>query len=157
MPILKRLEEFLKKNSAAFKVVSHQEAFTAQEVAAAMHVHGRELAKAVMLKVNGKYVMAVLPAHLKVDIEKLKSVLKEKNLRLATEDEFKKLFPDCEPGAEPPFGNLYNIDTLVDESLTRDEHIFFNAGNHYEAVDMVYSDYVKLVKPRVAEFAKYLH
>ncbi len=152
-----RLEEYLKRNSINYKVVAHPEAFTALEIAAMMHVPGKELAKVVMMKAGGRFIMTVLPASWRVDFIKLKEVLHEKDLRLATEDEFKTLFPDCEAGAEPPFGNLYNIDTLVDKSLIEDEHIFFNAGNHHEAVDMSYSDYANLVKPKVAEFAMHLH
>jgi Ala-tRNA(Pro) deacylase len=152
-----RLEEYLKRNSIKYKVVTHPEAYTAQEIAAMIHVPGKELAKVVMMKAGERLVMAVLPASWRVDFSKLREVLHEKDLRLATEDEFKTIFPDCEAGAEPPFGNLYNIDTLVDKSLSEDEHIFFNAGNHYEAVDMSYSDYANLVKPNVAEFAEHLH
>ncbi|MBI5588179.1 MAG: YbaK/EbsC family protein [Deltaproteobacteria bacterium] len=153
MPILKRLEDYLKKNNAKYKEVVHPEAYTAQEVAAAMHVHGKDLAKPVMIKADGSFVMAVVPASRKVDFEKLKDILMKKEVRLATEDEFKSLFPDCEPGAEPPFGNLYALDTLVDKKLTNEGHIFFNAGTHYEAVEMDYKDYARLVKPRVEDFA----
>lgn len=152
MPIVKRLEEYLKKNAVKYKVVAHQEAYTAQEVAAAMHVRGKDLAKPVMVKADGGFVMAVVPASLKVDFRKLKDVLKKKDVRLATEDEFKVLFPDCEPGAEPPFGNLYSVDTLVDRKLTGDESIFFNAGTHYQAVEIDYKDFERLVKPRVGDF-----
>lgn len=156
MAILKRLEDFLKKNGINYKTVTHPEAYTAQEIAAAMHVHGSELAKPVMVRADGKFVMAVMPASWRVDFRKLKEAIKENNLRLATEEEFKGLFPDCEPGAEPPFGNLYNIDTVVDKTLAEDEFIYFNAGNHYEAVEMSYKDYSNLVKPKVAEFAVHL-
>lgn len=156
MPILRRLEEVLKRNQLYYKEIVHAEAFTAQEVAAAMHVHGQELAKAVMIKADGRFVMAVVPASWRVDFGKLKEVLKEKDIRLATEAEFKGLFPDCEPGAEPPFGNLYDVETLVDKSLAEDEHIYFNAGTHYEAVEMDYKDYERLVKPKVAEFARHM-
>lgn len=153
MPILKRLEEYLKENNARYKEIAHQEAYTAQEVAATMHIRGKDLAKPVMVKADGGFVMAVLPASLKVDFKKLKGILKKNDVRLATEDEFKTLFPDCEPGAEPPFGNLYSVDTVVDRRLTDDEHIFFNAGTHYEAVEMDYKDFARLVKPRVEDFA----
>jgi len=153
MSTLIRLEEFLKKNSINYKSLTHSEAFTAQEIAAAMHVHGREVLKSVMIKADGRFVMAVLPASSRVDFKKLKDVLKDNDLRLASETEFKSLFPDCEPGAEPPFGNLYNVETVVDRSVTEDEHIFFNAGNHYEAMEMDYKDFENLVKPKIADFA----
>ncbi|MBI1912276.1 MAG: YbaK/EbsC family protein [Deltaproteobacteria bacterium] len=155
MAVLKRLEDYLRENHADYKEIIHPEAYTAQEVAAAMHVHGKELAKSVMVKADGKYVMTVLPANWQVDFRKLREVLHQERIELAKEDEFRMLFPDCETGAEPPFGNLYNVETLVDKSLAEDENIFFNAGTHYEAVEMKYKDYEKLAKPRVAEFSKH--
>ena len=157
MAVVERLEDVLKKNNIQYKTVAHQEAYTAQEIAAAIHVPGKELAKVVMVKAKDRFVMTVMPASWRVDFKKLKEALNEKDLRLATEEEFKAMFPDCEPGAEPPFGNLYHIDTFVDKSLAEDEHIFFNAGNHYETVEMLYRDYANIVKPRVAEFAAHLH
>lgn len=157
MAILERLEDYLKKNQVTYKTIPHPEVYTAQEIAAAMHVPGQELAKVVMIKAKDRFIMTVMPANWRVEFSKLKSVLNEKDIRLATEEEFKVLFPDCEAGAEPPFGNLYNLETYVDKSVTRDEHIFFNAGNHYEAVEMTYRDFSNLVKPRVAEFAVPLH
>ncbi|MDP2689656.1 MAG: YbaK/EbsC family protein [Deltaproteobacteria bacterium] len=153
MPIPKRLDDFLKEHHIGYKTVTHPEAYTAQEIAAAMHIHGHELAKSVMIKADGGFVMAVLPATLKVDLKKLMEALDGKDVRLAREEEFKGLFPDCEPGAEPPFGNLYSVETIVDKSLAEDEHIYFNAGNHYEAHEIDYKDYEELVKPRVAEFS----
>lgn len=155
MSIPRRLEVLLKEHDVPFKSLVHPEAYTAQEVAASMHVKGRELAKTVIVKTDGRFVMAVLPAHGLVDFQKLKEVLGQKDVRLASEDEFRALFPDCETGAEPPFGNLYSVDTLVDESLTRDEEIYFNAGTHYEAVEMRYRDFEELVRPRVADFMKH--
>jgi Ala-tRNA(Pro) deacylase len=151
--IVSRLEDFLKKNKAHYKTVAHPEVYTAQEMAAVIHVPGKELAKVVMVKGKEKFFMAVLPASWMVNFKKLKKALNEKDLKLATEEEFKELFPDCEPGAEPPFGNLYEIDTVVDSSLISSEHIVFNGGNHHEAVEMDYKAYADLVKPKVAEFA----
>jgi len=157
MAIVERVEGILKKNNIPYKTIKHQEAYTAQEIAAAMHVPGKDLAKVVMVKSKDRYIMAVMPASWRIDFNKLKDVLHETDLRLATEEEFKTVFPDCEAGAEPPFGNLYHIDTYVDKSLAQDEHIFFNAGNHYETVVMDYTDYDKIVRPRVADFAVHLH
>ncbi len=153
MSVLIRLEELLKKNGINFKTVVHQEAYTAQEIAASMHIHGREVLKSVMIKADGRFVMAVLPASARVDFRKLKDALENKELKLASESEFRGLFPDCEPGAEPPFGNLYNVETVVDKSVTEDEHIFFNAGNHYESIEMDYRDFERLVRPKIADFA----
>src|SRR3990172_12771992 len=157
MAIVERLEGVLKKNNIPYKTIKHQEAYTAQEIAAAMHVPGQDLAKVVMVKAKDRYIMAVVPASWRIDFRKFKDVLHEKDVRLASEEEFKTVFPDCEAGAEPPFGNLYNIETYVDKSLTEDDQIFFNAGNHYETVVMDYADYDKIVRPRVAEFAVHLH
>lgn len=156
MSIPRRLEVLLKERHVDFKPLIHPEAYTAQEVAASMHVKGQELAKAVMVKTDGSFVMTVLPASGRIDFQKLKEFLGKKDVRLASEDEFKGLFPDCETGAEPPFGNLYDVDTVVDASLTRDEEIYFNAGTHYEAVEMRYRDYEELVKPKIADFSKRL-
>ncbi|MBI5643495.1 MAG: YbaK/EbsC family protein [Deltaproteobacteria bacterium] len=153
MAILRRLEDFLNKNKVPYKAVIHPEAYTAQEIAASMHVRGKELVKSVMIKADGRFIMAVLPASLRVDFDKLKDATGESEVKLADEKEFAVLFPDCEPGAEPPFGNLYNVDTIVDKSLAEDEHIYFNAGTHYEAVEMDYKEYEELVKPKVAKFA----
>lgn len=155
MSIPRRLEVLLKERNVDFKALIHPEAYTAQEIAASMHVKGRELAKTVIVKTDGRFVMAVLPASGLVDFQKLKEFLGEKDVRLASEDEFRALFPDCETGAEPPFGNLYNVDTVVDEALTHDEEIYFNAGTHYEAVEMRYRDFEELVKPRVADFIRH--
>jgi len=118
-------------------------------------VKGQELAKAVMVKTDGSFIMTVLPATGRIDFQKLKDFLGKKDVRLASEDEFRGLFPDCETGAEPPFGNLYNVDTVVDAALTHDEEIFFNAGSHYEAVEMRYKDYEELVKPKIADFSRH--
>lgn len=155
MSIPRRLEVLLKEHHIDFKALIHPEAYTAQEVAASMHVKGRELAKAVIVKTDGRFVMTVLPAHSLVDFQKLKEFLGEKDVRLASEDEFRALFPDCETGAEPPFGNLYNVDTVVDESLTHDKEIYFNAGTHYEAVEMRFRDYNELVRPKVADIVRH--
>ncbi len=157
MAIVERVEGILRKNNVSYKTFKHQEAYTAQEIAAAMHVPGQDLAKVVMVKAKDRYIMAVMPASWRIDFRKLKNVLHESDLRLATEEEFKTVFPDCEAGAEPPFGNLYQIDTYVDKSLAQDEQIFFNAGNHYETVVMDYKDYDMIVRPMVADFAVHLH
>lgn len=152
--MLNRLEMFLKENHILYETVIHPEAYTAQETAASMHVSGNELAKTVMVKAGGGFVMAVLPASRRLDIERLKKALDEKDVRIAEESEFKGLFPDCEPGAEPPFGNLYGMRTLVDRALADGEHFFFNAGNHHEAAGVDYKDYEATVKPRVADFSR---
>ena len=150
MPILTKLKEFLDANRIPYEVQSHRTAYTAQEVAAAEHVPGREMAKVVMVRDGGDYLMAVLPAPQHVDLERLGKSAGRSGLRLATEPQFARLFPGCEPGAMPPFGNLYGIPVWVDDSLSRDDEIAFNAGNHEQTVRMKYADFARLVKPRIA-------
>ncbi len=153
MPILRKLQELLDANRVEYEVVTHAQAFTAQEIAAAQHESGKEMAKVVIVRAGDEYLMAVLPAPYRVDLGRLSEATGMRDLRLATEAEFADLFPECEPGAMPPFGTLYGMPVWVDESLTRDPRIFFNAGNHRQTVRMKYADFERLVQPRVASFA----
>jgi Ala-tRNA(Pro) deacylase len=155
--VSEKLKDFLDKNKVGYLIAQHSEVYTAQEIAAALHVPGKELAKVVIVKSEHTFVMIVLPASWRIDIVKLQKVLGAKEIRLATEDEFRNLFPDCEVGAMPPFGNLYGLAIYVDKSLAEDEEIFFQAGNHFESIKMNCRDYQNLVKPRIAEFAVHLH
>jgi len=152
MPV-KRLKEFLDSHSIKYVTISHSRAFTAQETAASAHVPVKELAKTVLVKIDGKMAMAVLPASCKVDFDLLKKDTGAATIEIANEKEFKDLFPDCEIGAMPPFGNLYGMDVFVAESLTEDKEIAFNAGSHRELVKMTYKDFEKLVKPKVITFS----
>lgn len=156
MTVLKRLKEYLEKNQVSFEVGYHQRVYTAQEIAAAEHVRGKELAKVVMVRADGKMVMLVLPASYRVDMEKLKGILKSKKVEKAKEEEFQDLFADCEVGAMPPFGNLYNLDVWVDQVLTEDKEIVFNAGSHVETLKIRYGDYARLVNPKVGQFSVHL-
>lgn len=153
MPILTKLRQFLDKNNVVYEVGSHPQAFTAQEVAQAQHTPGRELAKVVMLRSGAEFLMAVLPAPYRIDLDLAKTALGKPDLRLASEQEFAGLFPHCEAGAMPPFGNLYNLRVYVDRSLTRDEDIVFNAGTHTQTVKMKYADFERLVKPLIVTVA----
>lgn len=155
--ICERLKRFLDERGVVYTVIRHPEAFTAQEIAAAMHVHGKMLIKVIILKSGDRYYMCALPASYRADMEKLKNVLGVKDLRLATEEEFSNLFPDCEVGAMPPFGNLYKMDTHVDRVVTENKEIVFQAGDHIEAITIGYSDYAELVRPIVADFAVKIH
>ncbi len=150
MPILTKLKEFLDASGVRYEVRSHRPAFTAQETAAAEHIPGRAMAKVVMLRGAGDYAMAVLPAPYHVDLDRLRRAAGRPDLCLATEADFARLFPGCEPGAMPTFGNLWGIPVWVDESLARDDEIAFNAGNHEQTVHMRYADFARLVGPRVA-------
>jgi Ala-tRNA(Pro) deacylase len=151
--ILRKLTEFLDKNGVKYVVMTHSPAFRASEIAATAHIPGRELAKTVMVKADGKMTMAVLPASTMVDFRLLKKALSATKVELATETEFKGLFPDCEVGAMPPFGNLFDIDVLASQSLQEDEEIAFNAGSHRELVKMGYKDFERLVKPKLLTFS----
>lgn len=152
MTILRRLKDYLDEQKVQYEVLTHQEAFTAPEIAHVLHVSGKELAKVVMVRAGDRFVMTVLPSHWRVNFDRLKDVLGAAHVRLATEDEFKGLFPDCEIGTMPPFGNLYGLEVYVDQSLTDDEEIVFQAGTHLGAIKLRYQDFANLVHPKVAEF-----
>lgn len=149
----KTLQEFLDTNHVKYVAIRHSAAYTAQEIAALAHIRGKELAKTVMMKVDGKMAMAVLSASRKVDMSLLKAAAGADSVALAAEAEFKGLFPDCEAGAMPPFGNLYGMSVFVDTTLTKDDEIAFNAGSHNELIRMAYRDFERLVRPAVAEFS----
>ena len=152
MPI-RKLREYLDNNKIKYVIISHSSAFTAQEIAASAHIPGKKLAKTVLIKIDGKMAMAVLPASDKVDFDLLKDTLGSENVRLAYEQEFMDKFPDCEIGAMPPFGNLYGMDVYVAKSLTVDEEIAFNACSHSELIRMVYNDFERLVNPKILDFS----
>lgn len=154
MPILKKLQTMLDDEHIAYEVHTHPLAYTAQEIAEKQHVPGRELAKVVMLEVDERLVMGVLPGTRKVHLNTVKESLGAANVRLATEDEFTARFPECEIGAMPPFGNLFGVEVVVDPELEKDEYIYFNAGNHVQTVRMKYQDFAKLVRPRVMQLSK---
>ncbi len=149
----KKIKEFLDQHQIKYVCVTHSPAFTAQEIAASAHIRGKGLAKTVLIKLEGKMAMTVLPASYKIDFDMLKEELGTNEVRLANEQEFKDKFPGCEVGAMPPFGNLYNMDVFVAASLVEDEEIAFNAGNHVELIRMEYKDFEKLVKPKILRFS----
>jgi len=151
MPIQK-LKQFLDRERVKYVIITHSPAFTAQEIASAAHVPGKELAKTVVVHLNGKTALAVLPANQKVILEDLREAAGVDQARFATEDEFKRLFPDCETGAMPPLGNLYGIDVYAATTLAKDKEIAFNAGSHTELIKMAYEDFARLAKPKLASF-----
>jgi len=152
----KRLEKYLQEEGIWFATMSHPVAYTAQEVAAAQHVPGKQLAKVVLVDADGQLLMLVLPASYRVDFPKLKSVLKAKKVRLAREEEFGGTFTDCEVGAMPPFGSLYDLPVYVDSSLAEVREIVFKVGRHTTSMKVGFADYKKLVKPEIADFASHL-
>lgn len=152
MPV-KKLREYLDKHRVKYVTVSHSPAYTAQEIAAAAHVKGKDLAKTVMIKVDGEMVMAVLPASYQVDLYLFMDAFSADRVELATEDEFRGLFPGCEVGAMPPFGNLYGMRVYIAQELTEDEEIAFNAGDHTELLKLPFRDFARLVQPIVLDFS----
>jgi Ala-tRNA(Pro) deacylase len=152
MPV-KRLKEYLNSHNIKYVSLSHSETFTAQEIAASAHISGKELAKTVIFKKDGKMAMAVLPASHKINFDFLKAAAGASKVELANEQEFKDMFPDCEIGAMSPFGNLYGMEVFVEESLVHDEEIAFNAGSHTELIKLQYKDFSRLVKPKVVKFS----
>ncbi len=152
MLILKRLQELLDRYQVQYQLFSHQEAYTAPELAHVLHVSGKMLAKVVIVKADDRFVMAVLPSNWNIDFMRFQVVLGAGTIRLASEEELKDLFPDCQLGTMPPFGNLYGLEVYVDESLTEDQEIIFQGGTHFGAVKLRYHDFASLVRPRVAEF-----
>jgi Ala-tRNA(Pro) deacylase len=150
---LRKLKEFLQGRNIKYVTISHSQAFTAQEIAATAHIPGKQLAKTVMVKIDGTMATAVLPASHRVDFDQLKKATGAKRVELATEQEFKDLFPECEIGAMPPFGNLYGMQVFVAESLTEAEDIAFNEGSHTELIKMSYKDFETHVKPKVMKFS----
>lgn len=144
---LSKLRDFLDSHKIRYLVISHSVAYTAQGVAALAHISGKEIAKTVIVMVDGRMAMAVVPASFRVDIPKLRKYLAAETVELATESDFRDRFADCELGAMPPFGNLYGMDVFVDNSLTLDKEIAFNAGSHRELVRMTFDDFRDLVNP----------
>jgi Ala-tRNA(Pro) deacylase len=148
-----KLKKYLDEHQIPYITISHSQAFTAQQVAASTHIPGKEMVKTVVIKINSKMAMAVLPASYHVDFNLLQEITGEEKVRLASETEFKDMFPDCEVGAMPPFGNLYDMDVYVAETLAEDEEIAFNAGTHTEVIRMTFKDFERLVKPKVVKFS----
>ena len=153
MPIQK-LKTFLDENGIKFVSIQHSAAYTAQEVAALAHIPGELMAKTVMVKIDGKMAMAVVPASHQVDFDRLREVAGAAQVELASEDEFKDLFPACDVGAMPPFGNLYDLPVYCSNALSEDLEIAFSAGSHSELIRLAYADYEQLVQPVIASFSK---
>ena len=149
----RRMRQFLDENEVRYVTLNHSPAYTAQAVASSAHIPSGQMAKVVMIRVDGKPAMAVLPASFQVDFDELRDGLGASEVVLMSENEFKNQFPDCETGAMPPFGNLYGMPVYVAESLAEDECIAFNAGTHREVVLMRYSDFERLVQPKATKFS----
>lgn len=152
MPTTK-LKAFLDEKKTRYFTIRHSKAYTSQEIAASTHTSGKNFAKTVIVKIDNEMAMCVLPASYHIDFELLRDLFGKRNISLATETEFKYLFPDCEIGAMPPFGNLYGMEVYVAESLSEDEEIAFNACTHSEMIKMKYKDFEQLVQPKIFKFS----
>lgn len=149
----RRLKEYLDREGVRYVTIVHSPAFTAQEVAAMAHIPGKNLAKTVVVKIDGKMALAVVPASYAVDFDMLQGAIGAGNVELARESEFKGQFPDCELGAMPPFGNLYDMEVFVSRSLAEDDDIAFNACSHHELIKLPYREFERLVQPHVITFS----
>jgi len=152
MSVVKRLKMFLDIEAVKYTTCTHSKAYTAQEIAASSHVSGKTFAKTVVVKTGSELMLVVLPAAARISLKSLATQLSVDPVEIATEDEFRQLFLDCETGAMPPFGNLYNLKTIIARELAACDHLSFNAGNHVEIVHLAMDDYLRLVKPRVLDF-----
>jgi Ala-tRNA(Pro) deacylase len=153
--ISKKLKEFLSKERVHYEKVHHPTDYTARETAADTHTPNKEFAKTVFLRIDGSYAMAVLPADEFVSFKRVRGELDAEEVRLATEPESRRLCPDCDVGAAPPFGNLYDLPVYVSTEIAEDERITFNAGSHEEAIRLPYRDFERLVHPRVIPLSKH--
>ncbi len=152
MPV-KKLKNFLDNENVKYVTIRHSRAYTVQRTAEYAHISGKDLAKTVMVKIDGEMAMAVLPAPEHVDLNLLKGAARAHTVELAREQEFKDLFPQCEIGAMPPFGNIYGMDVYVEEALTKDEMIAFKAGSHEELIELAYKDFERLVEPNIVRLS----
>ncbi|MHC5003382.1 MAG: aminoacyl-tRNA deacylase [Planctomycetota bacterium] len=145
---LRKLKEFLDREKVKYVSIAHSPAYTAQEIAQTAHVPGREMAKTVMVKLNGAMAMVVLPADQQINFERLREETGKPEAKLADEHEFARLFPGCEVGAMPPFGNLWGLEVFVADTLARDEQIVFNAGTHTELIRLPFREFKRLAHPK---------
>jgi len=156
MAAAKALIKFLKTQKIKHKVLKHKRAYTAQEIAAAQHIPGKQFVKSVVIKTANGFCLAILPAIHLVDFKKLKKLVKAKTVKLAREAEIKKLTKDFQIGALPPFGSLLGLESYMDAALKDDEEIVFNGGTHTETVKIKMSDYLKSAKPVIGDFGEHV-
>ena len=156
MPIPKKIKSYLDEQGVKFEAAEHPLAYTAAEVAGKQHIPGRQMVKAVVVKSSDEFIMCVLPAIHLVDFAKLKNVLGQEDIQLAEEEELKKLFPEYEVGAEPPFGHLYGLRVFADKILQDVEEIVFNAGTHTDIIKISFSDYKNLANPVMADIGTHI-
>ena len=153
MKCRERMEKLLREKGVGFEVKTHEQAFTMQEVAAALHVPGNQVAKVVIVCADKEKVMLVLPAPYRMNVDLVRDMVDAKKVRLAKEEEFVDLFPDCATGAMPPFGNLYGVPVYVDRSMAEEPDMVFRIGTHRETMKIAYNDFVRLAQPVVGDFS----
>jgi Ala-tRNA(Pro) deacylase len=146
--------DYLKHNNVQYEVIEHVPAFSAHEVAVVSHVPEKDLAKTLIVNADGKFYMVIMPADHRLDDHLLHDVLKAKHVHLASEEDLQQIFPDCEVGAMPPFGNLYALPVFTDKAMADDDVIVFNACSHTKSIRLKMYDYLRLVKPVIAEFSQ---
>jgi Ala-tRNA(Pro) deacylase len=151
-----RLHAFLDELDATYRVSQHDDAYTAQDLAMLEHVPGRRVIKPVLVQADGQMVLCALPACYRVDLEELKNQIPAEQVQLVDENKLANIFPDCEVGAEPPVGRLYGLVTLMDGSLTADDHVTFQAGTHQHSVTMTLAEYRRIAQPEIAHFARHV-
>lgn len=156
MSIAPNLKKYLDKERVPYQILQHSEAYTASEIAGSQHVPGIQMLKSVLVKADGQFVLCVLPAIRLIDFDKLKKIIKSKNLDLANENEIAKLFPEYEVGAEPPFGNLYGLQVVADKSMEENDEILFNAGTHIDIVKIKLKDFLRLTQPKIADIGRHI-
>lgn len=145
----RRIKQFLNGHGVKYVTIGHSPAFTSQEIAAAAHVRGKDFAKSVVVKLDGRLALAVVPASVKIDLALVREVTGAERTELASEGDFAAHFPECEPGAMPPFGNLYGMAVYVDDHLSGNHELTFNAGTHSELIRMAFRDFMRIVEPKV--------
>ncbi|MCS6937667.1 MAG: YbaK/EbsC family protein [Roseiflexaceae bacterium] len=157
MTCLERLSAYLRENRVSYTIHHHPTAYTASDVAAYEHAPPHTFAKVVMAFIDGRLAMLVVPADTRADLARLAEIIGAREICLADEREFAPVFPDCEPGAMPPFGNLYNIPVYLDRDLAECETIMFQAGTHQDAISMRSEDFIRLARPFIASFERDVH
>lgn len=150
MPV-RRLKTYLDHNNINYALINHTRAYTAQETAEVAHVSGKIMVKTVIVNIDGEMAMIVVSAYVRIDMYVLADMTWSRQARLASEAELKRLFPDCSPGAMPPFGNLYHMPVYVSTQVLGRREIVFNAGNHRELIQMKLSDFRRLVNPQIVD------
>ena len=149
------VQEFLNEKHVPFEMIDHRPTYDAKSLARATHVAGKHVAKAVVLKVDGQCVLAIVPATHSIDFQKVRSTLDADSVQLASETECGDRFRDCEFGARPPFGAAYLMRTLIDKSLLGSDEIVFEGNTHRQAIRMRLRDFQNIEHPQVASFSRH--